>query len=435
MNLFKRKAHTVIMCNLVVPFVCTGFLGMKNYTGIVTGNTTDEAHEISLTASDTEPVSQYGEGEEYKDAFIAQSVEAIINQHENADFLNDLEENNGFAVIVEGIESIIDMQDEMFFEDELEENEYAVITQSVGAIIEQHNDIISNNEKMVENSTTKKTTNTKKTTSIVTKKEVAKSTTYAKPSTNNASGDAIANYAKRFVGLPYKNYKQGTSLKTGTDCSGFTMLIYKEFGISIPRTVGGQLGRGSSVSKSNLQKGDLVFFKPKGCRSCGASHVSIYIGGGKVVHETRPGRGVAITGIDGLSNIQFYAAKRIINSSNQKVVEKKVEEKNKTDNTTTIVNNTTTNEVTTNNNEEKNENINNNVVDNNVTTTTTIETSKEVKQEENKTDVPKEETVVEIPKTEVETPKVEEKTLVEETKKEESKEEVKETKVSSTESN
>ncbi len=443
MNLFKRKAHTVIMCNLMVPFVCTGFLGTKNATGIITGNTTDEAHEISLTASDTEPVSQYGEGEEERYAFIFESIKAIINQQEDASLQIEDIDDETFAFIIEGIESIIGMQDGELSLDQLEENEYAFVAQSIGAIMEQHEEFLEKEGNKAQSTIAKKATNTKKTTSVVTKKEVTKSVSYAKPSTSNASGDAIASYAKKFLGLPYKHYYQGSSLQYGTDCSGFTMLIYKEFGISIPRTVGGQLGRGSSVSKSNLQKGDLVFFKPKGCKSCGASHVSIYIGGGQVIHETRPGRGVAITGIDGLSNIQFYAARRIINSSNQKVVEKKVEEKNKADNTTATINNTTTNDVVTNIDEKKDENINNNVVveNNNNITTTTTETSTEVKQDENKTDISKEETVVETPKAEetpkveVETSKTEEKTPVEETKKEESKEEVKETKVSSAESN
>ena len=336
MNLFTGKAHTVIMCNLVVPFVCTGFLGIKTDNGII-GSTTNEAHEISLTASDTEPASQNGEGEDNTFAFITEGVEAIIDQQEFTGPLPMQEEENNFAFITESVEAIINQR-----ESALGEKKEA---------------------KKVENKkTTKKTTNT--TTSVVTKKEVSTSTSYEKPSTSSKTGEAIVNYALKFKGL---RYKSGTpSLSSGADCSGFTMLIYREFGISLPRTVGGQMGKGKSVSKSNLQKGDLVFFKPKGCKKCSASHVAIYIGGGRVIHETRPGRGVAITGIDGLSNIQYIGARRIINSGTAKTTETKNE--TKTDNATNNATPTATPNI---NVEEKNENVNNTVEKVKVTATPT----------------------------------------------------------------
>ena len=410
MNLFGRKARTICMCNVIVPFVCTGFLGVKSNNGILIGSTTNEAHEISLTSSDTEPVSQYWEGD------------------------------NKFAFVTDGIEAIMDHQDFTGPQKiQGEENDFAFITESIKAVINQREsalakvDTKSTKKSTTKNTTTKKTTkNTSKstTTSVVTKKEVASTTTYEKPSNTSKTGATIASYAVKFKGL---RYKTGTpSLKSGADCSGFTMLIYKEFGVSLPRTVGGQLGRGKAVSKDNLQKGDLVFFKKKGCRNCGASHVSIYIGGGQVVHETRPGRGVAITGIDGLSNIQFYAARRIINSSTAKVTETKKE--TKTDNTINVTPTPTPTPII--NNVEKNENVNNNVVSNEVVTATptptvpTVEEKQEVKADtpivENKTE--------ETPKTEV---KVETTTTTEVQKevKEESTSEVSETPVSNIESN
>ena len=392
MNLFTRKAHTVLMCNIVVPFVCTGFLGIKTTNGIITGSTTDEAHEISLTASDTEPASQYGKGEENSFAFIAEGIEAIIDQQEFTGPLPMLEEENDFAFITEGVEALINQQ------------EKAIEAKKEVKKVE--------NKKTTTKTTTKKST-TKKTTSTTTKKEEEKSTTYEKPSTSNATGEAIANYAKKFKGLKYSSGKQ--SLKTGADCSGFTMLIYREFGISIPRTVSGQRGRGKEVSKSNLQKGDLVFFKPKGCKKCSASHVSIYIGGGQVVHETRPGRGVAITGIDGLSNIQFVGARRIINSSTAKTTETKKE--TKTDNTVNVTPTPTPNNKI----EEKNENVNS--VEDKSSTPTITPAPTETKQEV-VADTPKVETVetTPTPKAEVKvenTPVVETKTEVTENSTEE----------------
>ena len=377
MNFFNGKVRTICMCNLVVPFVCTGFLGIKTNNGIITGSTTNEAHEISLTASDTEPASQYGEGEDSDFAFITDGIEAIINQQELADILDTDEEENDFAFITEGLEAIIDQQEKAL--NELKEVKKVENKTTV--------------KKTVTKKSSSKKTTTSKSTSVVTKKEVAKSTSYEKPSNTSKTGVAVVEYALKFKGL---RYKHGTpSLSSGADCSGFTMLIYRQFGISLPRTVGGQKSKGKAVSKSDLQKGDLVFFKPKGCKNCSASHVAIYIGGGRVIHETRPGRGVAITGIDGLSNIQYVTARRVINSSTAKTTETKKETK-----TDTTVNTTPT--ATPNVSEEKNESVNNDVVDNNVTATpsATITPSVETVQEV-KTDTPKEEVKVE------ETPKVE----------------------------
>ena len=124
---------------------------------------------------------------------------------------------------------------------------------------------------------------------------------------SSVTGDAVVNYAKKYLGLPYKNYKQGTSLKTGTDCSGFTMLIYREFGVKLARTVSGQMRNGRGISRKELQKGDLVIYGR-------AAHVAIYIGNGKVIHESTYGQGVKITGIDQMG-MKITAYRRVINAN------------------------------------------------------------------------------------------------------------------------
>ena len=374
MNFFNGKARTICMCNVIVPFVCTGFLGIKTDNGIIAGSTTDEAHEISLTASDTEPVSQFGEGEKNKFAFVCDGIEAVIDQQE---FTGPQQ--------IQG-----------------EENDFAFITTGVGALIEKHEDVLA--EKKTESkstkTTTKKTTkktsakkttssSNKKTTTVVAKKEVESSNSYAKPTNTSKTGEAVVQYAKKFMGLRYVH--AGRSLKTGTDCSGFTMLIYREFGVSLPPTVSGQIGKGTKVSKSNLQKGDLVFYKAKGSRG-GASHVGIYIGGGQVIHESKPGVGVKISTVN---MMQYVTARRVINNKATKIAEQKATEQKaaetKTDN---VVNKqATATEAPNINNEEKKEIVNNNVVSNTneivnnevtttpVTTVASVETKQEVKVE------------------------------------------------------
>lgn len=97
----------------------------------------------------------------------------------------------------------------------------------------------------------------------------------------SAKGKDIANFACRYVGNPY--VAGGTSLTNGADCSGFTFAVYKEFGISLPRTSTAQRGAGREVSLSDAQPGDVV---------CYAGHVAIYIGGGRIVHASTPSTGI-----------------------------------------------------------------------------------------------------------------------------------------------
>lgn len=105
-----------------------------------------------------------------------------------------------------------------------------------------------------------------------------------KKSVNKTTGTQVANYAKKFVGNPYKY--GGTSLTKGADCSGFTQSVYKHFGYKIPRTSSAQRGAGKKVSWSKKKKGDLI---------CYSGHVAIYIGNNKIVHASTKKTGIKIT--------------------------------------------------------------------------------------------------------------------------------------------
>ncbi|MDQ7093402.1 C40 family peptidase [Desulfosporosinus sp. PR] len=119
-----------------------------------------------------------------------------------------------------------------------------------------------------------------------------------KVSRGSSSFSEMIDHALSLVGTPY--VFGGTS-RTGFDCSGFTQYIYSGSGISLPRTSYAQYASGVAVSKDELQPGDLVFFTTY---SKGASHVGIYIGGGRFVHADNPRVGVTITN---LSN-SFYTS-------------------------------------------------------------------------------------------------------------------------------
>ena len=128
---------------------------------------------------------------------------------------------------------------------------------------------------------------------------------------NNSSADAkrkqVVDYALKFVGNRY--VYGGTSLTNGTDCSGFTMSVYKAFGYSLPRTSRSQVSAGTKVkvSTSTLKPGDLLFY----CNSSGTiNHVAMYIGNGKVVHASNPRSGIKVSKYNYRTPC---AARRIIN--------------------------------------------------------------------------------------------------------------------------
>ena len=129
----------------------------------------------------------------------------------------------------------------------------------------------------------------------VTEQEVAENVTIVvtEPvetySSNAELRSSIVNYAMQFLGNRYVH--GGSSLVTGTDCSGFTSLIYKEFGYSLSRTPSGQLSsNGRSIDYSQIQPGDIICYGKGG--KC--THVALYIGNGQIIHSANSRKGVVI---------------------------------------------------------------------------------------------------------------------------------------------
>ncbi len=100
---------------------------------------------------------------------------------------------------------------------------------------------------------------------------------------------SLAQTALSYVGGRY--VWGGTSLTNGVDCSGFTMQIMAKYGVYLPHSSRGQAGYGRSVSTSELQPGDLIFY---GSGST-ISHVAIYIGGGQIVHASNSRDGIKVS--------------------------------------------------------------------------------------------------------------------------------------------
>jgi peptidoglycan DL-endopeptidase LytE len=103
-------------------------------------------------------------------------------------------------------------------------------------------------------------------------------------SSTNATADQVIANGEKYLGTKYK-YGSSSNTTSTFDCSSFTQRVFKEAGITLPRDSRQQSTVGTTVSKSDLQKGDLVFMKASPTSSSDRiTHVAIYAGDGKILH-------------------------------------------------------------------------------------------------------------------------------------------------------
>ncbi|MBU6532673.1 C40 family peptidase [Streptomyces mayonensis] len=115
-------------------------------------------------------------------------------------------------------------------------------------------------------------------------------------SSNGTKAEKALAFAQAQIGKPYV---WGATGPGSYDCSGLTQGAWKAAGVTLPRTTYDQVNAGTTVSVSQAQPGDLVFFYDD------ISHVGLYIGDGKMIHAPKPGAYVREESIfyDGESSI------------------------------------------------------------------------------------------------------------------------------------
>lgn len=125
--------------------------------------------------------------------------------------------------------------------------------------------------------------------------------------TGGVASDRVIDFAKKLLGKPYVWGAEGPN---SFDCSGFTQYVYKQVaGVSIPRVSREQSKFGKYVSKSELQKGDLVFFDTDGSNNGVVTHAGIYMGNGEVINASSGAGKVIISDL----NSSYYSS-RFVNA-------------------------------------------------------------------------------------------------------------------------
>ena len=117
----------------------------------------------------------------------------------------------------------------------------------------------------------------------------------AAPPADASKGAQVVAIAMQYLGIPY--VWGAASPSVGFDCSGLTMYVFAQVGVSLPHYAAAQYGMGAPVSRDQLEPGDLVFFRNLG-------HMGMYIGGGNFIHAPHTGDVVKISSL----SESYYAA-------------------------------------------------------------------------------------------------------------------------------
>ncbi len=172
------------------------------------------------------------------------------------------------------------------------------------------------NKEATQKVTTSKVSTTKTQTNTTNKQSTSTSSTKAankqKVEETKIKGTDIIAYAEQYLG--YKYVYGGDGSNETFDCSGFTMYVYKHFGINLPHGATSQYksGKGTKITKQeDLETGDIVFLTEYETGE-GIGHCGIYIGNGSFIHASTTTNTVTISNLSTIYEGRFYAGLRLI---------------------------------------------------------------------------------------------------------------------------
>ncbi|MFD2332685.1 C40 family peptidase [Cohnella sp. GCM10020058] len=128
-----------------------------------------------------------------------------------------------------------------------------------------------------------------------------------------AKADQVIAIAQSYMGRVSYDYGTRNPSKLIFDCSAFTQFVFAKIGVDLKWGTKSQKTAGSFVSRSNLAKGDLVFFDTIGSNNGVINHVGIYMGNGQVIHDTPSVDGLLISSINsGFWSTHYVTARRVL---------------------------------------------------------------------------------------------------------------------------
>jgi cell wall-associated NlpC family hydrolase len=116
---------------------------------------------------------------------------------------------------------------------------------------------------------------------------------------NGSLGEQAVAIAEQYIGVPYV---YGGASPSGFDCSGLTMYVYAQLGVSLPHNAAAQYESLPHISESQLEPGDLVFF-------FGLGHVAMYVGGGTIIQAPHTGSDVSYASLASMQSGYVGAAR------------------------------------------------------------------------------------------------------------------------------
>jgi cell wall-associated NlpC family hydrolase len=114
-------------------------------------------------------------------------------------------------------------------------------------------------------------------------------------------GERAAKIAVGMVGVPYR---WGGESPSGFDCSGLVRWTYLRVGVELPHSSYALYGLGRTVSRSQIEPGDMLFFE-------GLGHVGLYLGRGRMVHAPYSGRNVEVVRLADWYGSRLVGARRL----------------------------------------------------------------------------------------------------------------------------